>query len=148
MAQRLWIIQTEASNSTVGRGERQAASGKRHGDGENDDAGSEIDLLMMNDKGIYAKGLFFNLYRPRGSVPVAAEIMAVQAQVGGQEWDPAAVEFIARRWWIFKTEAGNATVGSGKRHGDGDDNDAGSKISPLLPAKTNSFHGFQPKCPL
>ena len=44
----------------------------------------------MNDKGIYTEGLFLNLDWPRGGDPVAAEIMAGQALVGGQEWDTAA----------------------------------------------------------
>ena len=54
-------------------------SGERHGDEDNDDAESEISLLMLNDKGINAKGLFLNLDRPRGSVPIASEIMTGQA---------------------------------------------------------------------
>ena len=68
MARHLQIIQTEARNVTIG-------SGERYGDGDDDEAGSEISLLPLNDKGIYAEGLFLNLYRPRGGVPVEAEIM-------------------------------------------------------------------------
>ena len=66
------IIQTKADSVTVW-------SGDRHGDEDNDDAESEISLLMLNDKGINAKGLFLNLDRPRGSVPIASEIMTGQA---------------------------------------------------------------------
>ena len=124
MARRLQIIQTEAENSTVG-------SGKWHGDGDCESSQSEISLLPLKDKGIYAEGLFLYLDRPRGGVPVAAEIMARLAQVSGEEWDPAAVEFMAQCLWIFQTEAGNATVGSGEWHGDGDDDDAGYEISLL-----------------
>ena len=125
MAQLLRIIQTEAGNATVG-------SGEQNGDGDNDDAGSEKSLLLLNGKGIYAGGLFLNLDRPCGGFPVAAEIMAGRVQVGRQEWDPAAAEFMAQYLRIFHTEAGNATVGSGKRHGDGYDDYAGYDIS-LLP---------------
>ena len=39
---------------------------------------------------------------------------------------------MARRLQIIQTEAGNATVGSGDRHGDGDDDDVGYEIS-LVP---------------
>ena len=39
---------------------------------------------------------------------------------------------MAQRSRIIQTEAGNATIGSYKRYGDGDDTDAGSDIS-LLP---------------
>ena len=49
-----------------------------------------------------------------------------------QEWDPAAAEFLARRSRTIQTEAGNATVGSSERHGDGDDDDVGYEISLLL----------------
>ena len=42
MARRLWILHAEAGNATVG-------SGKRYVDGDNDDAGSEISLLPLND---------------------------------------------------------------------------------------------------
>ena len=85
-----------------------------------------MSLLLPNYKGIYAEGIFLILDRPRGGVPVAAEIMVGRAQVSGQEWDPAAAEFMAQRLQIFHTEAGNATVRSGKRHGDGDNDDVGS----------------------
>ena len=77
MARRLRIIQTEAGNATVG-------SGERHGDGDKYDAGSETSLLPLNDKGICAEGIFFNLDQPRGGVPVSAEIMAGRAGVGGR----------------------------------------------------------------
>ena len=76
MAWRLQIIHTEAGNATI-------RSDDRHGDGDDDDAGSEISLLLLNDKIIYAEGLFLNLDRPRGDVPVAAEIMAGRARVSG-----------------------------------------------------------------
>ena len=45
------IIQTEAGNATVGRG-------KRHVGGDDDNAGSEISIFLLNDKLIYAEGLF------------------------------------------------------------------------------------------
>ena len=65
MARRMQIIHTQDGNATVG-------SGERHSAGDNDDAGSEISLLPLNDKVIYAEGLFLNLDRPLGGVPVAA----------------------------------------------------------------------------
>ena len=77
MARRLRIFQTESGNATVG-------SSKRHGDGDNDDKVSEISVLPLYNKGIYADDLFLNLYQPLGGVPFAAEIMAGQAQVGGR----------------------------------------------------------------
>ena len=46
--------------------------GKRNGDGDNNDTGSEISLLPLNDKGIFAEGLFLDLDWPGGGVPVAA----------------------------------------------------------------------------
>ena len=49
------------------------------------------------------------------------------------------MEFIARRLWIFQAEAGNGTVGSGKRHGDEDDNDMGYVIS-LLPMNNKGIY--------
>ena len=64
MAQHLWIFQTEAGNTTVG-------SCERHGDGDDDGVGSDISLLPLYDKGIYYDGIFLNLDRPRGGVPVA-----------------------------------------------------------------------------
>ena len=76
MARRLRIFQTEAGNATV-------RSGERHGDGDDNDAGSEISLLPLYDKGIHDEGLFLNLDRPCGGVPVKAEIMAGRARVGG-----------------------------------------------------------------
>ena len=72
MARRLRIIRTEAGNATV-------RSGERHGDGDDDDSGSEISIITLNDKGIYAEGIFLNLYRPRGGVLVTAEIMVGKA---------------------------------------------------------------------
>ena len=77
MTRCLRIIQTEAENATVG-------SGDQHVDGDDDDTGSEISLLLLNHKVIYAEGLFLHLYWPRGSVPVAAKIIAGRAQVGGR----------------------------------------------------------------
>ena len=65
MARRLRIIQTEAGNATIG-------SDKRHGNGDDDDAGSDIYLLLLNNKGIHAEGHLLNLDQPRGGVPVAA----------------------------------------------------------------------------
>ena len=125
MARRSRIFQTEAGNDTVG-------ISKRYDDGEDNDAGSEISLLPLYNKGIYAESLFLNFDRPRDGVSVAAQIMAGQARVSGQEWDPDAAEFMARRLRIFQTEYGNTTVGISKQHGDGEDNDAGSEISLLL----------------
>ena len=125
MAQRLGTIHTEAGNTPVW-------SGKRHGNGYDDDTGSERSLILLNNKGIYSEGLFLNLDRTRGGVPVAAEIMSGLAQVGGQELNPDSAEFMAQRLGIIQTEAGNATVGSGEGHGYRDGNDAGYEIS-LLP---------------
>ena len=65
MAQGSRIIQTDSGNATVG-------SRDRHGDRDDDDAGSNISLLPMNYKGIYSEGIFLNLDWPRGGVPVAA----------------------------------------------------------------------------
>ena len=67
-------IHTEAGNTTVG-------SGKSHGDGDDNDMESEIFLLTLNNKGIHTEGIFLNLDRPRGRVPVAEKIMVGQAQV-------------------------------------------------------------------
>ena len=53
MERHLWIIQTETGNVTVG-------SGERHDDGDDDDAGSKISHLPLNNKGIHAEGLFLN----------------------------------------------------------------------------------------
>ena len=54
MARHLRIMHTEAGNATVGSGKWRAASGERHGDEDDNDAGYEISLLPLNDKGIYA----------------------------------------------------------------------------------------------
>ena len=88
MARCLQIIHTEAGNATL-------ESGEWHGDGDVDDAGSEIYLLPLNDKGIHAEGLFLNLYWLRVGVTVAAEIMAVRVRVsvrgsygGHLGWNP------------------------------------------------------------
>ena len=78
-------------------------SGERHGYGYDDDAGSEISLLPLNDKGIYSEVIFLNLDRPRGGVLVAAEIMAGRAQFIRQEWDPSVAEFMARHLRIIQT---------------------------------------------
>ena len=56
----------------------------RHGDGDDNDSGYEISFLTLNDKGIYAERLFLNLDQPHGVVPVAAEIMAGRARIGGR----------------------------------------------------------------
>ena len=56
-----------------------------------------------------------------------------------QEWDPSAADFMAICLRIIQTEAGNATVGSVKRHGDGDDDNAGSDIS-LLTLYSKGIH--------
>ena len=63
------IIQTEAGNTTVG-------SGKWYGDGDDDDVGSYISLLLLNDRGIHVEGLFIYLDRPGGGVPIAENIVA------------------------------------------------------------------------
>ena len=63
------IIHNEARNATFG-------SSERYGDGDDDDTGYDISLLPLNDKGIHAEGIFLNLDRLRGGVPVASEIMA------------------------------------------------------------------------
>ena len=77
MARRLRIFQTKSGRATVG-------SGERHGDGYDYDVGYEISLLPLYDKVIHAEGIFLNLDRPRSGVPVAAEIMAGRARVGGR----------------------------------------------------------------
>ena len=107
MAQRLGTIHTEAGNTPVW-------SGKRHGNGYDDDTGSERSLLLLNNKGIYSEGLFLNLDRTRGGVPVAAEIMSVLAQVGGQEMNPDSAEFMAQRLGIIQTEAGTPLLGAAR----------------------------------
>ena len=65
MVRLLRIIQTESGNATVGSDERQ-------GDGDDDDSGSEISLLPLNDKGIYGEGLLLNLDWLRGGVTIAS----------------------------------------------------------------------------
>ena len=85
MARHLRIIHNEAGNTTVGGGNRRESLCWT-----DNDAGSEIYLLPLNNKGIYTEVLFLNLDRPRGGVPVAAVIMTGQARVFGQEWDPDA----------------------------------------------------------
>ena len=64
MARRSRIIQTEAGNAIV-------RSGEWHDNGDNDDAGSEISLLMLNNRVIHAEGLFLNLYCPCSGVRLA-----------------------------------------------------------------------------
>ena len=59
------IFQTEDGNATVG-------SGGQNGDEYDNDTGSEISLLPLYDKGIYAEGLFLKLDQPRSGVPIAA----------------------------------------------------------------------------
>ena len=75
----MWTIQTEDGNTTVGIDEQ-------HGDGDDDDAGSDISLHTMYNKVIYAEGLFLNLDWLRGGVPVAAEIMTGRAQFDGRRF--------------------------------------------------------------
>ena len=77
MARRSRIIQTEDRNKTV-------ESGKQHVDGDDNGAGCDISLLLLNDKGIHPEVLLLNFYRPGGSVPVAEEIVTGRAQVGGR----------------------------------------------------------------
>ena len=99
------IIQTEAGNATIG-------SGERHDDGYDDDAGSDISLLPLKNKGIHFEGLFLNLDRMRRGVAVTAEIMAGQARV-------------------IQAEAGNTTIWGNKRHLNGDNiNDTGWDKTP------------------
>ena len=50
----LQIIHTNAGNVTVGIGER-------HSDGDDNDAGYETSLLLMNNKGIHYEGLLLDL---------------------------------------------------------------------------------------
>ena len=69
MSRRSRIIQIEAGNNTIG-------SGEQHGDGDNNDKGSEISSLILNDKGIHTEVPFLNLDQPRGGVPVAVETLA------------------------------------------------------------------------
>ena len=54
-------------------------SSDQNGDVDDNDAGSEI---YLNDKGIHVEVIFLNLGRPRGGLPVTAEIMAGRAQYG------------------------------------------------------------------
>ena len=68
MSRRLRVIQTADGNVTVG-------SGEWNSDGDDDDAGSEISLLLMTDKGIHAEGLLLYLDWP--SVVVPATIFSV-----------------------------------------------------------------------
>ena len=97
MERRLRILHTEAGNATVG-------SGERHGDRDEDDAGFDISPLPLYDKGIHDEGLLLNLGRPHGGVPVAEEIMARRARVGGREsyrgnsgWNPRSdLDFLGR----------------------------------------------------
>ena len=56
---------SDAGNATI-------ESDERHGYGDNDDAGSEKYLLLLNNKGIYSEGLFLNFDWSRSGVPVAA----------------------------------------------------------------------------
>ena len=72
MSRRSQIIQTKAGNNTVGISDRR-------GDGYEDEAGSEISIFPMNNKGIHSEGLFLNLDRPGGSVSVAEEMVAGRA---------------------------------------------------------------------
>ena len=85
LARRSRIIHTEDGNTTVG-------SGKWHGDGDDNEAGSDISLLPLNDKDIHTEGIFLNLDRPHGGVPVAAEIMAGWARVIQDEAGTATVQ--------------------------------------------------------
>ena len=64
MAQRSQIIHTEAWNATIGIREQ-------HGDQDDDDAGYEISLLLLNDKDIHAGVPLLNLDQPRGGVTAA-----------------------------------------------------------------------------
>ena len=73
MVQHSRITHTEDGNATIG-------SGERHGDGDGDDAESEISLLPLSDKGIHAEGLFLNLDCPRHSFTVTAETVAGRAR--------------------------------------------------------------------
>ena len=54
-------------------------------------------------------------------------------------------EFMAQGSRIIQTDSGNATVGSGKRHGDGDNNDVGYEIH-LLPLNNKEIHTEVPFC--
>ena len=78
--------------------------GKRNGDGDNNDTGSEISLLPLNDKGINSEGLFLNLVWPRSGGTITEKTMERQARV-------------------IQNEAGNATVPGYKRQPNVDNND-------------------------
>ena len=60
MARHLRIIQTEAGNVTVG-------SSKRHVDGDDNEAGSGIYLLPLNNKGILLRA-FYSIWIDRAAV--------------------------------------------------------------------------------
>ena len=110
MARRSHIIHTKSGNATVGRVEQ-------HGGGDDNDVGSGISLLLLNDKGIHNEGLFLYLDRPRGGVTVAAEIMVVRARVGGQ------VSQIGRLGWNTRVDLAfmgrtETTAESGVRKGE------------------------------
>ena len=62
--------------------------------------------------------------------------------------DNGPTKFYVGSYWIEGmlgvSDAGNGTVGSGERNGDGDENDAGSEISLLLlPGKKQSTFGLE-----
>ena len=71
---------TEDTNSEI----RKSHFLVQHGDGEKNEAGSDISLLLLNDKSVRAEGLFLDLDRTGGGVPVAKEIVARRARVGGR----------------------------------------------------------------
>ena len=66
-------------------------------------------------------------------------LMTKNLQDEEQEWDPSTVEFMVRCLWIIQTEAGIATVGSGKRHCDGYGDGSGYDMS-LLTTNDKSIH--------
>ena len=80
-----WLVWSGFSRGAVG-------IGKRHGDGDDDGLLYEIYLLPLNNKGIHTEGLLLNLDQPRGSVPVAAEIMAGRARLIQAEVRTATVQ--------------------------------------------------------
>ena len=75
---------TENANSEI----RKAHFIVQHGDGDDDEAGSEISFLTLSNKGIHAEGIFLNLGHPGGGVTFVEEIVAGRARVGRRGGDP------------------------------------------------------------
>ena len=88
-----------------------------------------IYLLPLNNKGISAEGLLLHLYRPRGAVPVEAEIMAGGARVGGRGSYRGHLGSNLRSELYFAGRTGT-TAESGVREG-------GLDTAPSLPTRTD-----------